>query len=71
LKKKLSGGGRGKSNLLYWNYRPLKLQNYAIVYELLHYHLPNHEKLWKSLMKLYLGQYENLKKQLKKFSELH
>jgi predicted metal-dependent hydrolase len=27
------------------------LQDYVIVHDLLHYHAPNHGKLWKSLMR--------------------
>jgi len=35
-----------------------KLGRYVIVHELLHFHIPNHGKLWKSLMHAYLGDYE-------------
>ena len=31
---------------------------YVIVHELLHFNVPNHGKLWKSLMRAYLGDYE-------------
>jgi len=44
---------------------PEKLQDYAIVHELLHSRVPNHGKLWKSLMSAYLGDYEELEKELK------
>jgi predicted metal-dependent hydrolase len=42
-----------------------KLGEYVIVHELLHFHVPNHGKLWKSLMRAYLGKYELLEKKLK------
>lgn len=41
---------------------PKKLGDYAIVHELLHFHVPNHGKLWKSLMHAYLGDSEKLEK---------
>ncbi len=44
---------------------PKKLGEYVIVHELLHFHVPNHGKLWKSLMRAYLGDYEKLEKKLK------
>jgi predicted metal-dependent hydrolase len=34
---------------------PLDLQDYVIVHELLHFRVPNHGKLWKSLMRAHLG----------------
>lgn len=37
---------------------------YAIIHELLHFRVPNHGKLWKSLMKVYLGEYEKIEKDL-------
>lgn len=43
-----------------------ELGNYVIVHELLHFHIPNHGKLWKSLMSAYLGDYEKIDKKLKK-----
>ena len=45
-----------------------KLGRYVIVHELLHFHYPNHGKLWKSLMRAYLGKYEKVEKRLKAFS---
>lgn len=42
-----------------------KLGRYVIVHELLHFHIPNHGKLWKSLMHAYLGDYEKLERRLK------
>ena len=42
------------------------LGEYVIVHELLHFRVPNHGKLWKSLMKAYLGDYEVLEEKLKK-----
>jgi len=37
----------------------------VIVHELLHFNVPNHGKLWKSLMKAYLGDYEKMELKLK------
>lgn len=37
---------------------------YVIIHELLHFHIPNHGKLWKSLMRAHLGDYEKLEKRL-------
>lgn len=45
------------------------LGEYVIVHELLHFHVPNHGKLWKSLMRAYLGDYEKLELRLKKITE--
>ena len=41
-----------------------KLWDYVIVHELLHFFVPNHGKLWKSLMRVHLADYEELEKQL-------
>jgi predicted metal-dependent hydrolase len=38
---------------------------YVIVHELLHFVVPHHGKLWKSLMRAYLGKYEKLDEKLK------
>lgn len=35
-----------------------ELGDYVIVHELLHFFAPNHGKLWKSLMRAHLGDYE-------------
>jgi len=43
-----------------------KLQDYIIVHELLHSRVPNHGKLWKSLMRVHLGEYERYEQELKK-----
>lgn len=37
-----------------------KMGDYVIVHELLHFSVPNHGKLWKSLMRAHLGDYERL-----------
>jgi len=42
-----------------------RLQDYIIVHELLHSRIPNHGKLWKSLMRAHLGAYERLEEELK------
>jgi predicted metal-dependent hydrolase len=41
------------------------VKDYVIVHELLHFSVPNHGKLWKSLMRAHLGEYEAAEKQLK------
>lgn len=38
--------------------------DYVIVHELLHFSVPNHGKLWKSLMTAHLGDYKNLERRL-------
>lgn len=42
------------------------LGEYVIVHELLHFKVPNHGKLWKSLMRAYLGDYEKLEERLRR-----
>ena len=42
-----------------------KIGDYVIVHELLHFCVPNHGKLWKSLMRAYLGDYEKIERKLK------
>jgi predicted metal-dependent hydrolase len=34
--------------------------DYVIVHELLHFFVPNHGRLWKSLMRAHLGSYESV-----------
>lgn len=43
---------------------PPRLQDYVIVHELLHLRVPNHGKLWKSLMRGYLGEWEAVREVL-------
>ena len=43
-----------------------RLWDYVIVHELLHFFVPNHGKLWKSLMRAHLGDYEKLERELAK-----
>lgn len=45
-----------------------ELGEYVIVHELLHFNVPNHGKLWKSLMNAYLGDYEKIENRLRKYS---
>src|SRR5918992_433784 len=45
-----------------------ELQDYVIAHELLHFHAPNHGKLWKSLMRAHLGNYEGLEIQLRELA---
>jgi predicted metal-dependent hydrolase len=40
------------------------LWDYVIIHELLHFFVPNHGKLWKSLMRAHLGNYEQLQAKL-------
>lgn len=42
------------------------LGDYVIVHELLHFSAPNHGKLWKSLMRAHLGDYEKLDARLRR-----
>ena len=42
-----------------------ELADYVIVHELLHFFVPNHGKLWKSLMRVHLGEYERSEAKLK------
>lgn len=40
------------------------LWDYVIVHELLHFSVPNHGRLWKSLMRAHLGRYEAMEMKL-------
>ena len=42
------------------------LADFVIVHELLHFSVPNHGRLWKSLMRAHLGDYEHLEQNLQK-----
>jgi predicted metal-dependent hydrolase len=46
-------------------YLDRELGDYVIVHELLHFSVPNHGKLWKSLMRAHLGEYEMIEQRLK------
>ena len=41
------------------------LWDYVIVHELLHFSVPNHGRLWKSLMRAHLGDWEKAEQELK------
>lgn len=41
-----------------------ELGDYVIVHELLHFSVPNHGKLWKSLMRAHLGEWETMQDKL-------
>ncbi len=41
------------------------LGDYVIVHELLHFFVPNHGRLWKSLMRAHLGDYERMDERLR------
>ena len=41
------------------------LWDYVIVHELLHFSVPNHGKLWKSLMSAHLGDYKRAEAELR------
>jgi predicted metal-dependent hydrolase len=43
-----------------------KIGDYVIVHELLHFSVPNHGRLWKSLMRAHLGDYEKIETKLKR-----
>ena len=43
-----------------------ELGDYVIVHELLHFSVPNHGRLWKSLMRAHLGDYEAIEIKLSK-----
>lgn len=45
-----------------------ELWDYVIVHELLHFSVPNHGKLWKSLMRAHLGEYEAYEGELKRIA---
>lgn len=47
---------------------PKVLGDYVIVHELLHFSVPNHGKLWKSLMRAHLGEYETMESRLKDYA---
>ncbi len=42
-----------------------ELWDYVIVHELLHFSVPNHGRLWKSLMRAHLGTYETAEAKLR------
>ena len=44
------------------------VQDYVIVHELLHFYVPNHGKLWKSLMRVHLGNYETAQDRLNRMN---
>lgn len=44
-----------------------EVRDYVIVHELLHLFAPNHGRLWKSLMRAHLGEYEELDRKLRRF----
>lgn len=44
---------------------PKELGDYVIVHEVLHFSVPNHGKLWKSLMRAHLGEHEKAEQRLR------
>ena len=44
------------------------LWDYIIVHELLHFFVPNHGRLWKSLMRAHLGEYEAYESELRRIA---
>ncbi|NTV25456.1 MAG: M48 family metallopeptidase [Chlorobiaceae bacterium] len=44
--------------------------DYVIVHELLHFFVPNHGKLWKSLMRAHLSDYDATEAELKKMAQI-
>lgn len=49
---------------------PTELGDYVILHELLHFSVPNHGKLWKSLMRAHLGDYEVLAERLNQLEQI-
>jgi predicted metal-dependent hydrolase len=47
------------------------LADYVIVHELLHLSVPNHGRLWKSLMRVHLGDYEEQEQRLRRLASRH
>ena len=45
-----------------------EIGDYVIVHELLHFSVPNHGKLWKSLMRAHLGEYERIEVELERLA---
>jgi predicted metal-dependent hydrolase len=45
-----------------------ELGDYVIVHELQHFSVPSHGKLWKSLMRAHLGNYEKHEERLRRLS---
>lgn len=45
-----------------------ELCDYVIVHELMHFYVPNHGRLWKSLMTAHLGDYQRLEGRLQEMS---
>jgi predicted metal-dependent hydrolase len=48
-----------------------ELQDYVIAHELLHSRAPNHGRLWKSLMRVHLGEHERLEEELRGLAATH
>lgn len=46
------------------------LWDYVIVHELLHFSVPNHGRLWKSLMRCHLGEYEAHEVELRRIVDI-
>ncbi len=47
-----------------------EVADYVIVHELLHFFVPNHGKLWKSLMRAHLGDYERHEAKLRQVANI-
>jgi predicted metal-dependent hydrolase len=62
-----------KSGMLIFNIELLEMDedigDYVIVHELLHFQVPNHGKLWKSLMAAHLGDYMAIEKRLNQYDD--
>ena len=58
-----SGNLNFSSELLFFD---PEVADYVICHELLHFSIPNHGKLWKSLMRAHLGDYEALEIRLRR-----
>ena len=60
------------NGLFTFNYELLGMERslgeYVILHELVHYHVPNHGKLWKSLMSLHMPDHEQRAEKLRLLS---
>ncbi len=45
-----------------------KIGEYVIIHELLHFSVPNHGRLWKSLMRAHLEDYERIESKMKQLT---
>ena len=58
------GESRGRQRLIALAEQHERFQDFIIVHELLRFFVPNHGKLWKSLMRAHLGDYGRMEAKL-------